>query len=183
MSEPLLPVPALLPETQSFWRACRAGRLAINRCQSCGWYIHPPRPVCSRCRGRDVKPEDLSGKGVVASYTINYQGWMPDMKVPFIIALVELAEQQDLRLTTNLINCPIESVRIGMPVKVTFRNVSDEVALPLFEPDPDTRERPGGRRPAAESAPPKITDTPDVLAHPLRRVAEAPRLEPRAIIS
>ena len=106
MSEPFLPVPALIPETEAYWRACRAGRLAINRCQSCGWYIHPPRPVCSRCRSRDVKPQDLSGKGVVASYTINHQAWMPNMKVPFIIALVELAEQKDLRLTTNLHQLP-----------------------------------------------------------------------------
>ena len=139
MSEPSLPVPALIPETESYWRACRAGRLAVNRCQSCGWYIHPPRPVCSRCRSRDVKPQDLSGKGAVASYTINHQAWMPNMKVPFIIALVELAEQKDLRLTTNLINCPIDAVRIGMPVKVTFRNLNDEVALPLFEPDPQAQ--------------------------------------------
>jgi len=182
MSEPLLPAPALLPETESFWRACRAGRLSVNRCQSCGWYIHPPRPVCSRCRSRDVKPEDLSGKGVVASYTINYQAWMPQMKVPFIIALVELAEQKDLRLTTNLINCPLEAVRVGMPVKVTFRNLNDDVALPLFEPDAQTGEHPQ-RPPVPESAPAKITATGYVRAHPLRRVAEVQRLERKAIIS
>ena len=123
-----------------------------------------------------MKPQDLSGKGVVASYTINHQAWMPNMKVPFIIALVELAEQKDLRLTTNLINCPIDAVRIGMPVKVTFRNLNDEVALPLFEP-----ERTTGRAaapPASESAPPKITDTGYVLAHPL-----APRRGRRSVWS
>ena len=176
-----MPVPALLPETESYWRACREGRLAINRCQSCGWYIHPPRPVCSRCRSRDITPQDLSGKGAVASYTINYQPWMPNMTVPFIIALVELAEQKDLRLTTNLINCPIDAVRIGMPVKVTFRNLSDEVALPLFEPD--AQEETSTTPTPSESAPPKITETGYVLAHPLRRIAETQRLERRAIIS
>ena len=175
-----MPAPALQPETEFFWRACRAGRLALNRCRSCGWYIHPPRPVCSRCRSRDVGVEDLSGKGVVASYTVNYQPWVPGMKVPFIVALVELAEQRDLRLTTNLVNCPIESVKIGMPVKVTFRNLNDDVALPIFEPDPDTE---GRTATAPESAPAKITATDYVRAHPLRRVAESERLERRAIIS
>ena len=36
---------------------------------------------------------------------------------------------------TNVINCPIEKVQIGMPLRVVFENVSDEVALPLFEPE------------------------------------------------
>ena len=41
-----------------------------------------------------------------------------------------------------------------MPVKVTFRNLNDEVALPLFEPDAQThganrkaRRHPNPRRP------------------------------------
>ena len=79
MSEPQLPIPALLPDTENFWRACHDGRLELNRCQACRWYIHPSRPVCSRCQSREVKPEQLSGKGVVFSYTINYQPWIPNM--------------------------------------------------------------------------------------------------------
>jgi acetyl-CoA acetyltransferase/uncharacterized OB-fold protein len=182
MSEPRLPIPALLPDTENFWRACHEGRLEINRCQSCGWYIHPARPVCSRCQHREVKPERVSGKGVVFSYTINYQPWVPGMAVPFIIALVELAEQRDLRLTTNLINCPIESVRIGMPVKVVFKSVSDEVGLPLFEADPQPHE--GASTPSSgQHARLKITDTAYVAANPLRRVSEVDRAERRVIIS
>ncbi len=181
MSEPRLPIPALLPDTEHFWRACHDGRLEINRCQSCRWYIHPPRPVCPRCHSRDVKPRQLSGEGVVFSYTVNYQPWIANMQVPFVIALVELVEQKDLRLTTNLINCPVEAVRIGMPVRVVFRQVSGEVGLPLFEPAPQTHESAAAA--PARSAPDKITDTAYVAAHPLRRVSEVDRLERRAIIS
>ena len=36
---------------------------------------------------------------------------------------------------TNIINCPLEQLRIGMPLRVVFENVSDDVALPLFEPE------------------------------------------------
>ena len=42
-------------------------------------------------------------------------------------------------LTTNVVGCAPEAVHIGMPVKVTFRRRSDEVALPVFEPDPAPR--------------------------------------------
>ena len=38
-----------------------------------------------------------------------------------------------LRLTTNIVGCAPEDVRIDMPVKVCFE-AWDEVYLPLFEP-------------------------------------------------
>jgi hypothetical protein len=47
---------------------------------------------------------------------------------------VELAEQRGLRLTTNIVNCQLDEVRIGMPVRVVFEQ-HDDVWLPLFEPD------------------------------------------------
>src|SRR5438552_2493624 len=43
-----LPLPALEPESERFWRAGRAGRLEITRCRACGWYIHPPPPRAAR---------------------------------------------------------------------------------------------------------------------------------------
>src|SRR5215468_2890402 len=155
MSEPfLLPLPALEPETEHFWRACRAGRLEILRCRDCGWYVHPPRPICPRCRRRDVAWEPVSGRGTIVSFTVNHQRWYPGMEVPYAIGLVELAEQADLRLTTNVVGCAPEAVAVGMRVRVTFHPVSDEIALPLFEPDPEPPSvaTPPARRPAITPA-------------------------------
>jgi acetyl-CoA acetyltransferase/uncharacterized OB-fold protein len=166
----LAPLPALEPETEHFWRACHAGRLEITRCRVCGWYIHPPRPVCARCQSRDVGWETVSGRATVVSFTVNHQRWMPTLEVPYAIALVELVEQPDLRLTTNVVGCAPGDVRIGMPVRVTFRPVSDEIALPLFEPDPD----PPPSRPVAPARRP--------IAPAIRPSADQ-RLERRAILS
>jgi uncharacterized OB-fold protein len=68
----------------------------------------------------------------VWSYTVTHQSWdgSPD---PYAIVLVALPEQDGLRLTSNLVNCPVESVRIGMPVRVVFEQ-HDRVWFPLFEP-------------------------------------------------
>jgi len=164
------PLPALEPETEHFWRACHEGRLEITRCRACGWYVHPPRPICPRCHDRDVGWEPVSGRATIASYTINHQRWMPGVEVPYAIGLVELVEQADLRLTTNIVGCSPDAVRIGMPVRVTFRPVSDEIALPLFEPDPDP-DRPAPPTPARRPPTPPIQPT-----------AEQ-RLERRAILS
>ncbi len=44
-----------------------------------------------------------------------------------------MEEQEGLRLTTNIVNCDIDDVYIGMPVRVLFDHRED-VWLPLFEP-------------------------------------------------
>ena len=129
------PIPALEPRTQAFWRACRAGRLEFTRCVPCGYFIHPSRPICPRCRGRDLELATVSGRAQLHSFTVNHQRWYPGQEVPYVIGLVELVEQPGLRLMTNVVNCPLERVQIGMRLRVTFENVSDEVALPLFEPE------------------------------------------------
>jgi len=61
--------------------------------------------------------------------------WFPGQPVPYVIGLVELIEQDGLRLTTNIVNCPPERLAIGMPLRVTFEILNDDVALPLFEPE------------------------------------------------
>ena len=55
--------------------------------------------------------------------------------MPYVIGLVELVEQPGLRLTTNIVNCPPDKLAIGMPLKVVFETVNDDIALPLFEPE------------------------------------------------
>jgi uncharacterized OB-fold protein len=113
----------------------------MSRCSACDWYIHPGRPICPRCRGRELAPSQLSGRARLHSYTINHKAWFPGQAVPYAIGLVELVEQRDLRLTTNIVNCPLERIAIGMPLQVTFEVVNDDIALPLFEPS-DTENVP-----------------------------------------
>lgn len=131
----LRPLPALEPRTAAFWRACRAGRLEMTHCRPCNFFIHPAKPICPRCRGRDLDTQLLSGRGRVHSFTINHQAWYPGQKVPYVIALVELREQPGLRLMTNLVHCRLDTIRIDMPVHVEFEILSDEIALPLFTPE------------------------------------------------
>ena len=53
--------------------------------------------------------------------------------MPFVFAAVELAEQAELYVFTNIVGCPPEDVRTGMPVEVIFEQ-HDEIYLPLFQP-------------------------------------------------
>ena len=134
MTEEFRLLPAVTPDTEHFWRGGARGELVILRCASCATYIHPPAPVCPSCLSREQKPETVSGRGEVVTFTVNHQQWNPTVAVPYVIALVELDEQPGLRLATNIVGCPPEEVRIGMRVRVTFLE-RDDVWLPLFTPD------------------------------------------------
>ena len=129
------PLPALEPRTEAFWRACRAGRLEFTHCVPCNFLIHPSRPICPRCRGRNLDAVAVSGRATLHSYTINHKAWFPGQEVPYVIALVELIEQAGLRLVTNVINCAVDDVHIDMRLRVVFETLNDDIALPLFEPE------------------------------------------------
>jgi uncharacterized OB-fold protein len=108
-------LPEISDQNRFFWTSGERNELQITQCSQCSYYIHPPAPICPNCLNREVAPATVSGRATVMSYTINYQ------------------EQAGLNLTTNLINTPVESVAIGMPVKVVFEDCG-EVFVPLFEP-------------------------------------------------
>jgi uncharacterized protein len=127
-------LPLLTAENRAFWQGGAEGELRICRCADCRRWIHPPTPICLGCDSPDVGPEPVSGRGRVASFTINHQQWSPELEVPFVIAIVELVEQPGLRFLTNVISCSPDAVAIGMPVHVVFEQHED-VWLPLFGPD------------------------------------------------
>ena len=52
--------------------------------------------------------------------------------LPIVLAWVDLPE--GIRMQTNLIDCDPDSVAIGQPVRVVFRDVSEDITLPYFTP-------------------------------------------------
>jgi uncharacterized OB-fold protein len=126
------PQPRLDSDNRPFWTGGEAGELRIMRCQDCGTFIHPPRPVCRDCLSDNVAPEAVPGTGVVDTFTVNHQKWYPGLEVPFVIARVALDGAPGVYLTTNIVGCPPEEVDIGDRVRVKFEQQGD-VWLPLFE--------------------------------------------------
>jgi uncharacterized OB-fold protein len=131
--KPFRILPRLGGPTEFFWTSGADGQLRFLRCQQCGYYVHPPSPICPVDLSKDLAPERVSGRGTVHTFTVNHQPWIPGYEPPYAVAIVELEEQEGLRLMTNVVGCPPEEVRIGMPVRVTFEH-HDDVWLPLFTP-------------------------------------------------
>ena len=130
---PFRVLPRVREDTEFFWTSGADGLLRFLTCTTCGYIVHPPAPICPRCLTKTLEPRPVSGRATVATFTINIQPWIPGFDPPYVIAMVELAEQPGLRLTTNIVGCPPEDVHIGMPVEVRFDQY-DDVWLPLFAP-------------------------------------------------
>jgi uncharacterized OB-fold protein len=129
------PRPVLTPFNAFFWEGAREGRLLIQRCAECSLFQHPPAAACTHCGSDDVGPAQVSGLGEIHSFTVVHHVFHPAFKdqVPYIVARVAIEEQDDVFLFTNLRDCPAEAAYSGMPVKVVFETVGEDV-LPQFVP-------------------------------------------------
>ena len=128
------PLPQITREMAPFWEAARRHELVVQRCRGCGAYRFPARELCSRCLSREAEWAPVSGRGAVFSYAIMHQVYHPGFaaEAPYAVVVIELAE--GARLVSNLVDCPVGDVTIGMPVEGVFEDVTPEVTLPKFRP-------------------------------------------------
>jgi uncharacterized OB-fold protein len=115
-----------------FWISGAEGVLRFLRCDTCRRYVHPPSPLCPYCLRGEPSPEPVSGRATLHSFTVNHQPWIPG-DGPYVVGLVTIAEQDDVRLMTNVVDCPVDELRVGMALEVSFEQ-HDDVWLPLFRP-------------------------------------------------
>lgn len=128
--------PRILPRiddhNRGFWTGGASGQLHMARCESCRRYVHPPRGNCVDC-GEPLSFSAVSGEAFLYSYTVAQQQFHPAAPTPFVIALVELAEQPGLRLVTNLVDYDLDSLSCGMALEVRFEQ-HGEAFVPVFAP-------------------------------------------------
>lgn len=123
-------------DDKEFYRGWLEQRLLLNRCDDCGYWQHPAKPVCRRCWSDAVHPAEVSGRGTVHLLIRLHQGPRApgvDYLTPLPVATVELEEQEGLRYTSAVVNCPPDELVIGLPVRLTWTERYD-APYPVFEP-------------------------------------------------
>jgi uncharacterized OB-fold protein len=137
---PLPPLPQPDPVTQFFWDGVAAGELRIQRCQTCGHYIHYPKVLCRYCQSDKLEGERVSGRATLYTWTVAVQPFHPFYvdRIPYLVATVELVEEPGLMFLTQLVDCTEDDLHIGMPLEVTFVELHPELTLPFFRPASDT---------------------------------------------
>lgn len=146
-------------ENQAFYRYCGQGELRLQQCDKCGLKRYPPTTACPWCAAPDSSWVQVEGRGTVYSYGEVHHAIQPVFRqfAPYLLLLVELDEQRNepaaydgLRLTGNLampdgeLAPPevVEQVGIGSRLKIVFKQLGDDIALPLWTIDEDA-EQPG----------------------------------------
>jgi uncharacterized protein len=133
MTDGITPTPT--PETAPYWAAATAERLSIQRCRACSRHYFYPRSFCPRCQSADVEWTDVSGRGRLISYVINYRPFpCTGNGAPQVIALVELEE--GVRMLTNIVDSSgePEGLPLDAPVSVAFEPRGD-LKVPVFRLD------------------------------------------------
>lgn len=114
------PLPELTAENTAFWTGGERGELMIAFCQDCSKAIHPPQLLCPACHSQAVAPRAVAGTGTVYTFTVNHQPWLPGMKVPFALAVVDLDDAPGVRVTAPVVTGDPASVRIGQAMRIGF---------------------------------------------------------------
>jgi uncharacterized protein len=119
----LAPIPIPDPDSTPFWEGLKRGKLVLCRCDDTGRWIHPPLER-SRFTGGPVHFEEASGEGTIFSYIVVRQPLVPGRMPPYVIGIVELAEQPGLRINAIIAADPAE-VRIGQEVRMRIVDLGD----------------------------------------------------------
>ena len=119
-----LPDPRL-PEARPFWDGLRVGKLLLPACRRCGPFFYP-RILCPRCHTDEVAWIEASGRGAIYSFTVAYQAFHPEFKLPppYALALVELDEGP--RVLSGLVDVEPDprALRCGMRVEALASRLS-----------------------------------------------------------
>lgn len=127
------PVPIPCSLDRPFWQAAAEGRLVIQRSKGSGqWQAYPRAHALSAPmrEGDDLAFAEVRGTGTVETFTVVHRSFYPAIPAPYVLAVVRLDE--GVLLTTHIVDTPIEQVRIGLPVEVSFERIAPEIALPCF---------------------------------------------------
>jgi uncharacterized protein len=130
------PQPAPDIDTEPFWEATAHGELAMCRCDDCGTWQQPPLERCRRCAG-PTSFHPVSGNGTIYTFIVQRQpavvGYFD--RVPYAVAIVELDEQEGLRLPGRVVDVDVDDVAIGMRVTARIDPLpGGDFAVPVFVP-------------------------------------------------
>jgi uncharacterized OB-fold protein len=128
------------PLTAEFFAGAARGELVIPRCEQCGRFVWYPAAECPFCNGGGLRWTPVSGDATLFSWAVVRRAFLPAFAemVPFVTALVALAEDPAVRLCSYVVDIEPEQLRADSPLHVAFRPLSfptvpnRAVTVPMF---------------------------------------------------
>lgn len=128
------PLPTITADHEQFWRASKARRMELQKCDRCGRFWYYPGPVCHYCSSTEFTWTPVSGRGTIYSFSVLHRakGNPFENDVPIAIILVRLEEGPVMM--SNLVDYEEADLAIDAPVVVDYDDVDDVVTVPVFRP-------------------------------------------------
>jgi uncharacterized OB-fold protein len=116
-----------------YWKRAAEGTLVLQRCVSCGAFQFYPRALCTACAG-ETEWVDASGRGTLYTFTVIRQNRSPAFAglSPYAVGIVELDE--GVRMMSNIVDCDVDQLEVGMALEVLLLKAADDVGLPFWRP-------------------------------------------------
>ncbi len=131
-----VPLPEADPWERPFWSHCEQRSLRFQCCSECGKIRHPPLPVCACCGSSADHWVPATDDAEIYTFTVVHLASHPALApaLPFNAVVVIFPALQSVRLVSNVVRCPNEDLRIGMPLKLVWEEPKPGHVLPRFEP-------------------------------------------------
>ena len=128
------PLPHIDEEMRPWWEALQRHELYLQKCRDCGDLRFHPRALCPSCLSSRTEWVAARGTGKIYTFTVTNQNQAAGFRetLPYVMAWVELDE--GVKLLSNIVDCPPQEVKIGMPVEALFEDATPEVTLLKFRP-------------------------------------------------
>ena len=124
--------PGISADTGFCWEGTREHKLTVQRCKKCGRLRWPASYLCPDCLCSETETEELSGEGVLYSYTTFHKSFHPSLseKVPYIVCEVDLKE--GVRVVSNLVDTDGREPECGARLKVCWQDF-EGYTKPMFK--------------------------------------------------
>jgi uncharacterized OB-fold protein len=124
---PDVTAPAMAP----FWEAAQRHVLMAQRCQDCGDTRFPPLELCPACWSVNQAWVEIAPEGELWSYVVYHRALDPSkaQDLPYVVGRVVTDSSA---IFTVRLDLEPEAATVGMRVKASWDDVTDEVTLLRF---------------------------------------------------
>jgi len=131
------PLPAQSPENEPFFAGLRARKFLVPRCTACGNFNWTPYPACRTCLSVSQEWTEIPAAGELYTFSVIHVGPKAfTQDGPYAWGFVKLHDgPRPVIVMGNIRGCPLDTIRIGMRLKVAYEDVPDrELTMYHFEP-------------------------------------------------
>ena len=112
---------------KEYWDATRRHELVVQQCNTCRAFQWGPEAVCHQCHSFDLGWAKVAGRGQLYSWIRTWNPVHPALReaCPYIVAVVQLPDADNIRMVGNLVGDPLQDPPFDAEVEVVFEDHPD----------------------------------------------------------